>query len=64
MATQSFLKSVTLRGRKEAQAFVRAVEKSRELDKQKIVGYKPVKAQELDADAIKNMYCGGKEEAK
>ncbi len=64
MATQSFLKSVTLRGRKEAQAFVRAVERSENFGRQNKSGYEPVKAQELDAEAIKKMFCGGEKEKK
>ena len=60
MATQSFLKSVTLRGKKEAQAFVRAVERSENLGRQIKSGYEPVKAQDLNAEAIKQMFCGGK----
>jgi len=60
MATQSFLKAVTLRGKKEAQAFVRAVERSESLTEKQKNGYIPVIAKELDSEAIKKIYDGSK----
>ena len=55
MATKSFLKPVTLRGRKEAQAFIKAVERSQTAaspTKRAVTE----KARDLSAEEIKKVF--------
>ena len=61
MATQSFLKAVTLRGEKEAKAFVRAVERSKESSKKSPAHYERNLAKDMDQDTIRSIFCKGAE---
>lgn len=56
MATQSFLKAVTLRGKKDAQSFIRAVEKSREHSEKQKAGYERQQVRDMDIETIKKVF--------
>ena len=64
MATQSFLKAVTLRGEKEAKSFIRAVERSREHDVQRTIHYERTKANDMDKETIRSIFCKDAEGSK
>lgn len=57
MATQSFLKAVTLRGEKEAKAFIKAVERSKEYEEKQTAHYERQKARDMDREMIKAVFC-------
>ena len=57
MATQSFLKAVTLRGEKEAKAFVKAVERSENHEVQRSTGYERQVARDMDKEQIRSIFC-------
>ena len=57
MATKSFLKAVTLRGEKEAKAFIRAVGHSRDHGKKAAGHYERIKANDMDQDTIRSIFC-------
>lgn len=57
MATQSFLKTVTLRGEKEAKAFIRAVERSMNCNEEVQERYERIKANDMDKDTIRSIFC-------
>lgn len=57
MATQSFLKAVTLRGEKEAKAFVRAVERSENIEVKRPTGYERQIAKDMDRETIRSIFC-------
>lgn len=57
MATQSFLKTVTLRGKKDAQAFIKAVERSREFEPEQKKGYERQQVKDMDVETIRKMFC-------
>ena len=56
MATQSFLKAVTLRGKKDAQSFIRAVERSREHSENQNARYERQQVKDMDLDTIKKVF--------
>ena len=62
MATQSFLKAVTLRGEKEAKAFVRAVERSKDYESRDSARYERQIARDMDKEIIKSVFCKSVEE--
>ena len=64
MATQSFLKAVTLRGEKEAKAFVRAVERSANSEGQRVARYERQIAKDMDREMIKSIFCKDAEAKK
>lgn len=57
MATQSFLKAVTLRGEKDAKAFVKAVERSENNEGQRAAHYERQVAKDMDRDMIRSVFC-------
>lgn len=57
MATQSFLKAVTLRGQKEAKAFVKAVERSENHESQRTARYERQIAKDMDREMIRSVFC-------
>ena len=57
MATQSFLKTVTLRGEKEAKAFIRAVERSKGHEEKHFERYERQNAKDMDKETIRSMFC-------
>ena len=59
MATQSFLKAVTLRGEKEAKEFVKAVERSENFEVQLTAGYERQIAKDMDREMIRVIFCEG-----
>ena len=64
MATQSFLKAVTLRGEKEAKAFIKAVERSKDSTEDHTVHYDQQKAKDMDKETIKAVFCTNAEVRK
>ena len=64
MATQSFLKAVTLRGKKEAQAFIKAVERSENTTTQDKKGYERIQAKDMDVETIKKVFSNNAEVEK
>ena len=57
MATRSFLKAVTLCDEKETKAFIRAVERSREIVDTRSEHYERQIARDMDKETIKSMFC-------
>jgi len=57
MATQSFLKAVTLRGEREAKSFIKAVERSRDFEERRSMHYEREKAKDMDSEMIKSIFC-------
>ena len=64
MATQSFFKAVTLRGKKEAQAFIKAVERSENTTTQDKKGYERIQAKDMDVETIKKVFSNNAEVEK
>lgn len=64
MATQSFLKAVTLRGEKEAKAFVKAVERSENHEAQRADRYERQIAKDMDRETIRSIFCKDAEAKK
>ena len=64
MATQSFLKTVTLRGEKEAKSFIRAVERSKSHEEKRPAHYDRQLAKDMDADMIRSIFCNEAEAKK
>ena len=64
MATQSFLKAVTLRGEKEAKEFVKAVERSENFEVQLTAGYERQIAKDMDREMIRVIFCKDAEAKK
>lgn len=56
MATKSFLKPVTLRGKKEAQAFIKAVERSQTATLSNKANTTDI-ARDLNREEIKKIFC-------
>ena len=57
MATQSFLKTVTLHGKKETKAFIRAVERSKDHEGKHFERYERQNANDMDKETIRSMFC-------
>lgn len=64
MATQSFTKAVTLRGQKEAKAFVKAVERSEQNESKNVSKYERLKVKEMDIETIQTIFHESAEAAK
>ena len=61
MATKSFLKNVSLRGKKECQNFIRALERSDESHKQTYPIDEQATARDMDKETIRKMFGAGGE---
>jgi hypothetical protein len=57
MATKSFVKNVNLHGKKECQAFIRALERSDSVSDHSYPIDEQVPAKDMSKDVIQKMFC-------
>lgn len=60
MATKSFLKTVNLRGKRQCQDFIRAVERSQQAQAEQprfTTDSRPAKARDLTPEQIRKIFC-------
>lgn len=62
MATKSFLKNVNLRTKRESQAFIRALERSDEAQKNAQADKPQVVARDMDKATIRRIFVTGEQE--